>query len=337
MKKVSIIIPIYNGEKFIRQCIQSIRKQTYKNIEIICIDDGSTDDTKKVLQELSKIDNRIMIIAKENEGVSIARNAGIQKATGDYITFIDIDDWIEIDWIEKLVEKIEEEECEVIRGNFVKENEQRELVQYGNLQDLKNVYINNLEEIEKIQEYIIIGKLPAYTWLLLIKRQVIQGKIKFQENIPFMEDTIFYIELLNHTNNIYIYDLRGYHYFYNSNSATKNPELYRRNIENVKKVNIILQQMVKPELYSRMNMRHMKSIKEYLFKLYKYHKIKRKEIKQILEDKMIRNMLKNIQREDLDSEKIISMMKKKQYIRIENWFSFRRIISKIRDKFLGER
>ena len=338
MKKVSVIIPIFNGEKFIERCIQSIQKQTYENLEILCINDGSTDDTQKILQEQSKIDNRIQIITKENEGVSIARNVGILKATGDYVTFIDIDDWIEVGWIEKLVEKIEEKDCDVVRGNFVRENVQGIIMQYGNLQDMKNYYIkNDIVALNTIQEYILTGKLPAYTWLLLIKTKIVKEKIKFQENIPFMEDTIFYIDLLNNVKSIYLYDLKGYHYSYNPNSATKNPNFYKRNIENIGKVNAILQHKVSPEVCSKMNKRHMKSIKEYIFKLYKYKRIKKKEIKEILEKQEIKNVMQDITLEDLKTDNVIFMMKKQQYKRIEIWFFIRKLVSKIRDRFMGER
>ena len=338
MKKVSIIIPIYNGEKYIKQCIQSIQNQTYMDLEIICVNDGSMDNTEKILKEQAKTDDRILVISKENEGVSIARNVGIQKATGNYIIFIDIDDWIESDWIEQLVNKMEEMDCDIVRGNFIKENAERQIMQYGDLQDMKNVYIeNSSKQMQKLREYVITGKIPAYTVLLLIKTSVIQSKVKFQENIPFMEDTIFYIDLLNHIKNIYLYDIKGYHYYYNSTSATKNPDLYMRNIENIKTVNTILHQKVNVQLYSKMNLRHMKSIKEYIFKLYKYKKIKIREIKNILEDEKIRAMLEEIYENDLKKNKMIEMMKKRYYFIFVIWFPIRKIISRTRDKYLGER
>lgn len=96
MEKVSVIIPIYNVGLYIRKCLDSIVNQTLKNIEIICINDGSTDNSIGIVEEYAKLDNRIKVIDfKENKGVSIARNTGINQANGEYISFIDPDDFID--------------------------------------------------------------------------------------------------------------------------------------------------------------------------------------------------------------------------------------------------
>lgn len=100
--KVSIIIPIYNTEKYLKKCLDSVINQTLKNIEIICIDDGSTDDSPNILKEYAKRDNRIKIISKENGGQAIARNIGIDNSTGEYIGFVDSDDYINLNMFEKL-------------------------------------------------------------------------------------------------------------------------------------------------------------------------------------------------------------------------------------------
>ena len=92
---ISIIIPVYNVEKYLKECVDSVRKQTYKNLEIILIDDGSKDNSGKLCDELAKEDNRIKVIHKENGGLSDARNVGIENATGEYIQFIDSDDFVE--------------------------------------------------------------------------------------------------------------------------------------------------------------------------------------------------------------------------------------------------
>lgn len=335
-RKVSIIIPIFNGEKYIYRCLESIKNQTYKNLEIICIDDGSTDNTQEILENNKKNDNRIINIIKENEGVSIARNIGIKKATGDYITFIDVDDWIEEDWIEKLVICIENNDCDVVKGNYIKNNANGKIIKYGNLQNLDNIKLSN-EKIEILKEYIVIGKLPAYTWTLLIKSEVIKNKVFFEKNIPFMEDTIFYIDLLNKINSIYICDLKSYHYCYNDKSATKNLNFYKRNIENIKKVNSILKRKINKRLYSKMTARHLKSIVEYLFKLYKGNMINKKEIINMLQDNSIKEMINCINKDDIEKIGVIKMIKKNKYSYIYIYFKIRIIISKFRDKFIGER
>ena len=110
MEKISIIVPVYNIEEYIEKCVKSITKQTYKNLEIILVDDGSTDSAGKICDKLAEKDERIKVIHKKNGGLSSARNAGMKKATGDYICFIDGDDYISKDYCElmynALIERI---------------------------------------------------------------------------------------------------------------------------------------------------------------------------------------------------------------------------------------
>lgn len=95
MKKISVIVPVYNVRNYLNKCLNSILNQTYKNLEIILIDDGSTDDSGNICDEFAKSDNRIIVIHKQNGGLSDARNVGIENATGDFLTFIDSDDYVE--------------------------------------------------------------------------------------------------------------------------------------------------------------------------------------------------------------------------------------------------
>ena len=101
--KVSIIVPVYNVEKYLEKCLDSIVKQTYENIEIILVDDGSTDKSGTILDQYAEMDNRISVIHKKNEGVSTARNTGIEAARGEYICFADADDYLMPDYVEYLL------------------------------------------------------------------------------------------------------------------------------------------------------------------------------------------------------------------------------------------
>lgn len=105
--KISIIVPAYNVEKYIEKCSISILKQTYENIELIIVNDGSTDNTAQIIDDIAKLDNRVRIIHKENAGVSSTRNVGIENATGDYIVFVDGDDFISADYIEYMLSLVE--------------------------------------------------------------------------------------------------------------------------------------------------------------------------------------------------------------------------------------
>ena len=113
MHKVSVIVTVYNTEKYVEECIISLINQTYKNIEVILIDGGSTDKTPEICHKYEKEYENISVVHKENEGVSAARNRGIEEATGDYILFVDGDDWIENNTIEALVWLEEENESDI--------------------------------------------------------------------------------------------------------------------------------------------------------------------------------------------------------------------------------
>ena len=105
-EKVSVIVPVYNVEKYLRQCLDSILQQTYQNLEILIINDGSTDGSDAICREYLEKDERISYFAKENTGISDTRNVGIRQATGEYVTFVDSDDWIEKTYIEELYDKL---------------------------------------------------------------------------------------------------------------------------------------------------------------------------------------------------------------------------------------
>lgn len=118
---ISIIVPVYNSELYLKKCLESIISQTYKNIEIICVDDNSSDHSFKILQEYEKKDQRLKVIHKENEGVSLARNAGLDVAQGDYILFVDSDDWIDKSTCEVALEKVLEETADLVMWSYIRE------------------------------------------------------------------------------------------------------------------------------------------------------------------------------------------------------------------------
>ena len=110
---ISVVVPVYNVEKYIDRCLNSIINQTYRKLEIIIVNDGSTDNSRKIIDKFSKMDSRIIVIDKNNGGLSEARNVGINAATGDYITFIDSDDFVSYDYIEYLYSLIEKYKVKV--------------------------------------------------------------------------------------------------------------------------------------------------------------------------------------------------------------------------------
>ena len=117
-ERISVVVPVYNVEQYLEKCVNSIINQTYKNLEIILVDDGATDKSGKLCDELAKLDNRIMVYHKKNGGLSDARNYGVERATGDYIGFVDGDDYIDAEMYEKLYEAIKKENVDVAECNL---------------------------------------------------------------------------------------------------------------------------------------------------------------------------------------------------------------------------
>ena len=115
---ISIIVPIYNVEKYLNQCIQSIVKQTYKNLEIILIDDGSTDKSPELCDEWATNDKRIKVIHQKNQGAAMAKNQGLESATGELIAFVDSDDCIKIDMYERLYKLLKEKQCDIVECGY---------------------------------------------------------------------------------------------------------------------------------------------------------------------------------------------------------------------------
>ena len=214
--QLSVIVPVYNMEKYLDICMSSLVNQTYKNIEIIVVDDGSTDNTKKILKEYTNKKN-IKLLFKQKEGVSISRNTGIKISTGDYITFLDADDWLEYNTIEKIVNCKEDMNVDIVRYNYYinyNEIEQTEINMKIDSKD-KNckLKINN-----KIINYFINGSIEGYVWLLLIERSSIPS---FDSSISLMEDFIFILELIRNAKTICFFDKCLYHHYSNQDGISR--------------------------------------------------------------------------------------------------------------------
>ena len=119
---LSIIVPVYNVENYLIRCLDSLVNQTLKEIEIICINDGSKDNSLNILEEYAKKDSRIIILNQENAGLSAARNAGMEIAKGEYIGFVDSDDWVDLDFFEKLYIAAKNNDCDIAVADFIREH-----------------------------------------------------------------------------------------------------------------------------------------------------------------------------------------------------------------------
>ena len=173
--KVSIILPIYNVEKYIEQCLESISKQTYKNIEIILVDDGSPDNCGKIIDEYAKNDIRVKVIHKENSGVSAARNSGLEIATGDYICFADPDDILSEDYIEYLLNLAIHNDVEIAITKSMNTTE--------NINKSSNDKVNIITG-EKATEDILLHKIPIGVYCKIFRKSFLDDyKIRFKTDI----------------------------------------------------------------------------------------------------------------------------------------------------------
>ena len=162
--KITVIVPVYNVESYLRKCLDSIIAQTYKNIEIIVVNDGSTDASAEICKEFVEIDHRIIYIEQENAGLSAARNTGLENMSGDYVTFVDSDDWIEQDYVETLYKKITEYQADIAVGNYYSFNESEGMFYFHISGDsyYEEVYDNvsifeNLYESQEMKSFALIS------------------------------------------------------------------------------------------------------------------------------------------------------------------------------------
>lgn len=221
-KKVSIIVPVYNMEMYVEECVQSIINQTYKNIEIIIVDDGSVDNSGQICDDIQKNDARISVVHKANEGLSSARNAGMEQATGDYLMFVDSDDYLMKDAIEKLVLAIEKNDCSFAFcdmkastdriGEFECRHKSEELVS-----DLEfRAWLTNAICREYVLAVIVINK--------LFKREVIED-IRFDYGV-YHEDEFFVNKLLEKRCNAVYLGEQLYYYRQTPGSITSSEQKY---------------------------------------------------------------------------------------------------------------
>ena len=230
MPKISVIIPVYNGEKYIQRCIDSVFNQTYSNVEIIVVNDGSTDDTENILKKYSNI----VLVNKENEGVSKARNTGLSLATGEYVYFCDADDYLEKDAFEVLINEYDGND--LLRfGHYVVNDEQKN--EKKNNDDILAGVNLNFDYNKQLLEYLISNKTEGHLWNYLFKLKVIKdNNILFDEDLFYQEDVIFLLEYILKIKKIKIISNPFYNYFVNENSVTKNIESSVRNLSSVAKL-----------------------------------------------------------------------------------------------------
>lgn len=212
MDLISIIVPIYKVEKYLNRCVESIVQQTYSNLEIILVDDGSPDNCPKICDDWLQKDNRIKVVHKENGGLSDARNAGIALAAGNFIGFIDSDDWIAPEMYERLLNSIHKDETDIaactVEMTWEDNKEKNKLLTVK-----ENVVLSQIEAQETLLNE---DKLNHPVWNKLYKRETIDGLL-FEKG-KYHEDVFWTYKAIGNADSISIIDYVGYFYFQRNDS-----------------------------------------------------------------------------------------------------------------------
>lgn len=214
---ISIIIPVYNAEKFLPKCLDSVKNQTYKNLEIILVNDGSTDMSGLICDEYSQKDNRFIVLHKENGGVSSARNTGLEIAKGDYIGFVDPDDWIEPDMYEKLYQLIIEFQADISSCGYFTENVYGKVRYHTTKSDI--IKFNRVTALNTILD---MNSFRGITCNKLFSADLIKKApvVNFDYDIHFGEDLLFCCEMILKSKNIVYSPTPYYHYITHDSNAT---------------------------------------------------------------------------------------------------------------------
>ena len=210
--KVSIIVPVYNIENYIRVCVESILAQTYESFELILVDDGSKDNSGILCDEYAAIDSRVKVIHKENGGVSSARNTGLQQAKGKWIMYVDGDDWIEPDMIESLIEAAKATEADLVFGDYMK---------YGPYAGNHKLPTWSTDKKDSMSRYIAYSMTTI--WGSIAKRSLYtEHSLKSPDGVSYCEDFHLIVRLCHFANKIVNVHRPFYHYRYRPTSIMSN-------------------------------------------------------------------------------------------------------------------
>lgn len=220
-QKISVIVPVYNVEKYLSRCIDSLIRQSYSNIEILLVDDGSKDESLSICKEYEAKDSRIHVFHKENEGLGLTRNYGVEQATGEYITFVDSDDYLTLDAIDSMVKKAVETDADVVIASHYYKNKKQEIELSERLYcgtEIKEILMvhmmgNNGNQLDAL----------SYTaWGKLYKKEIFtKNRLLFpSERKLIWEDLAFSVEAYPLCEKVYILHKPVYYYCFNEGSLT---------------------------------------------------------------------------------------------------------------------
>lgn len=334
--KVSVIVPVYNSEKYLKRCLDSIIAQTYNNLEIIIVNDGSTDNSTDIIREYKKKDNRIKEINQKNQGCVIARLNGIKESTGQYCMFVDSDDWIELITIENLVQRIENTNADIIKFSFLYEPShkiQKYIEKYNNM---------CFKEEEKQELYKMLLTTSDLNNLAnqIVKRELFDlDNYNFKINIKQGEDLLVYFELFYKAQKIMLIACPYYHYFKNGYSITnqKNVKDIFENIKDILYVYHIEELYLKKFQVNEYIKKQVKvfilnSILRFNIKLLQCKNLNKQELKklqELLQNQNFYNLIEGIEKKDIKDRNPIKKIMKLNIVnkKIEKNYKYRHIIS----------
>lgn len=282
--KVSIIIPVYNVEKYLRKCVQSVISQTLKEIEIFLIDDGSSDNSWKIVQEFAKKDKRIVAIQQENAGAAVARNRGLELAKGEYIGFVDSDDHVDVDYFEKLYKTASEQDADIARAYVQSEIETSEDYQLAHSAEGYDNYYN-------IESKVMVEKnklnLTSSNWLAIYRRSILEkNKIRFIPEIKTGQDNIFNLHVSYFANKVVF--VREFTYYH----------MNRRDGSLMTGYNFTPSGLISRAMVIEETVRFLNSIKNYDKDVYTY---RIKDVFSFFHSRLIKTSVDRVSREELAS------------------------------------
>lgn len=210
MPLLSIIVPVYQVKKVIKKCIDSIQKQSFADFELILVDDGSSDGSEKICDEYVQKDNRIKTIHQANQGVSSARNTGLEYARGSYIAFVDADDWVEPNLFQECMIALKKNRTDILYHGFIKDIWKDHKV--TSIPKGLPEYTGNISK-EMMKKYIVErkGDINVNVFSYIFTRELVRT-LRFDIDMPYAEDTVFVMQALSKSQSYYFLQNCGYHY-----------------------------------------------------------------------------------------------------------------------------
>lgn len=246
-KKISVIVPVYNTKKYLNRCLDSIVRQIYENLEIICIDDGSNDGSEKIVDEYAKKDDRFIVIHQPNGGESKARNTGIKLITGDYVAFVDCDDYLEPQMYERLVYMLENSHADMAACSYSKDSDG--IIEPAvNIGPIKEGVWEQHDLLKYVYQRDAYRGVTGYIWCKLYRKEILKDKqgewILFNENLVLGGDILYFADVALNTKKIIYTSKPYYHYIQRDSSGFHSEDEYKWS-DMIKTYQLLLERLIK--------------------------------------------------------------------------------------------